>query len=357
MTAVLTPPSPGDTRSSVADWMELQALGSSRGRATQASILGVLDIAEDDAAEPHAVDGETGDPLDEAILEDARAQVVAATFEELAYRQRVLGGAYPFTVDERRLVLDRTGRGPITEPGQVVYLCCMLASVIREKKLQPVSSMSEAEKGIADVFQICACLAAGGYVSGDVTSFGYPRATGTAFLPALRDAFNRFGIGQVRTEIPDGLPESLKDGGIDVIAWRDHPDGMPGKLYLVGQWASGPGWESKSVVEYISQLHGSWFTEAPATYSLPAMFIPFVFHRDMSEERQGPFMAAVKRSWWHYEKRFGIIFDRLRIAHFADSCMSGAGDSHCRVDGAERFEHIQTWVRNTLQLAGLQVAA
>jgi hypothetical protein len=341
MTVVLTPPSQGDTRSSIADWMELQALSSSRGRATQATIRGVLDIAEDEAAEQPSVDAESGEVLDEAILEDARTQIVSVVFEELEYRQRVLGDAYPFTVDPVHLTIDRQPENPITHPGRVVYLFCVLASAIREKKLQPVASMSEAEKEIADVFQICACLAAGGYVSGEVTSFGFPRATGTGFLPALRDAFARFGVGRVRTEIPDGLPNSLKDGGIDVIAWRDHPDGMPSKTYLLGQCASGQNWETKSVVEYIAQL--------------PAMFIPFTFHRDMDEERRGPFLEAVKRSYWHQEKRFGIIFDRLRIAHFAHSCMEGVILA-ARVDGADQFEAIRSWVEATLKVAGLESA-
>lgn len=353
MTVFLTPPSPGDTRSSIADWMELRALGSSRGRATQATIRGVLDIAEDEAAEQPLVDEESGEPLDGAILEDARTQIVSAAFEELEYRQRVLGSAYPFTVDLTHLTIDRRPEDPITHPGRVIYLFCVLTSAIRERKLQPVASISDAEKKIADVFQICACLAAGGYVSGEVTSFGFPRPTGTGFLPALRDAFERFGVGKVRTEIPDGLSESLKDGGIDVIAWRDHPDGMPGKIYLLGQCASGQNWRSKSVVEYIEPFHGSWFTESPANFYLPAMFIPFTFHCDLDEERKGPFLEAVKYSYWHHERRFGIIFDRLRIAHFAQSCVEGA--RAVRVDGADRLEAIRTWVQATLRVAGLEV--
>jgi len=355
MTVLLTPPSQGDTRSSIADWMELQALSSSRGRATQAAIRSVLDIVEDEAAEQPPVDEETGEPLDEAILEDSRTQIVAAVFEELEYRQQVLGPAYPFTVDSAHLTIDRQPENPITHPGRVVYLFCVLASAIREKKLQPVASMSKAEREIADVFQICACLAAGGYVRGEVTSFGFPRATGTGFLPALRDAYERFGVGRVRSEIPEGLPDSLKDGGIDVIAWRDHPDGMPGKIYLLGQCASGQNWKSKSVLEYIGQLHGTWFTELPATFSLPAMFIPFTFHCDMSETKHGSFLDAVKYAYWYEEKRFGIIFDRLRIAHFAYSCMEGARAAP--VDGTDRFETIRAWVQATLKVAGLESPA
>ena len=38
--------------------------------------------------------------------------------------------------------------------------------------------------------------------------------------------------------VPPGFPSQLKDGGIDVIAWKDFPDKLPGKLYLLGQCAS-----------------------------------------------------------------------------------------------------------------------
>jgi hypothetical protein len=357
MTVVLTPPNPSDTRSSLADWMELLTLGSSRGRATKAALTAVLDIAEDEAAASPSVDDETGDILDEAILEGERNQIVSATFEELEYRAAKLGSAYPFSVDGSRLILERIDDNPVTQPGHVVYLFCLLASAIRETKLQPRTDVEGAERSIADAFQICACLAAGGYVSGEVTSFGFPRSTGNGFLPALRQAYERFGIGQVRAKIPDGLPESLKDGGIDVIAWRDHPDGMPGKIYLLGQCASGKNWRSKSVVEYICQLHGSWFTEVPATYSLPAMFIPFTFHRDLDEDRSGPFLTAVRNRYWHDEKRFGIIFDRIRITHFAHTCMTADNDVRNRIDGSERFEQVRTWVANALRLAGFESAA
>jgi hypothetical protein len=354
MTAVLTPPSQTDTRSALADWLELQAIASPRGRVSKAALLGILDIVEDDAIEPDLVDDETGEVLDEAILEDERNAIVGAAFEELEYRARVLGAAYPFVVDGRRLVLDRVANN---EPGQAIYLFCLLASVIRERKLQPLAEVNAAEQGIADAFQICACLAAGGYLSGAVSSFGFPRATGDGFIPALKAAFARFGMGEVRAEIPDGLPESLKDGGIDVIAWRNHPDGMPSKMYLLGQCASGQNWAGKSVVEYIQQLHGSWFTFEPARFSTPAMFIPFIFHRDIDEDRTGSFLDAVKNRFWYEEKRFGIIFDRLRIAHFAQVCLGVPDTELAAVDGRERIGEIQAWIAETLRVAGMAEAA
>lgn len=350
----ISPPSPTDTRSTLADWIELQTLLDPRGVSTRASLLHIMDILEDDAAEPDQVDPETGEVLDEAILEDKRQQFVSVTFEELDYRQEKLGKSYPFSVNTRKYRLSRAMEKPTAHPGQVVYLFCLLSSAIRERKLQPHARLIQAEYGIADAFQVCACLAAGGYLNGDVSSFGFPRATGTNFMTALRQTFKRFGIGNVRSneDIPDGLPTSLKDGGIDVIAWRDHPDGMPSKLYLLGQCASGLHWRDKSVVEYIKQLHGSWFTCSPATYSTPAMFIPFPFHHDISEERAGPYLDAVKNRFWYEETRFGVIFDRLRIAHFANSCMAFTISDRNRVDGADRFDQVKEWVQSTYQTIG-----
>lgn len=353
----ISPPSPTDTRSVLADWLELQTLLDARGISTQASLLSVMDILEDDAADPDLVDAETGEVLDEAILEGERQQFVDVTFEELHYRQQTLGESYPFVVNMMRYRLERRADESTKHPGQVVYLFCLLSSAIRERKFQPQGALSQAERDIADAFQICACLAAGGYLNGDVSSFGFPRATGTNFLTALRQTFARFGFGAVRAndDIPDGLPTSLKDGGIDVIAWRDHPDGMPGKLYLIGQCASGRNWKDKSVLEYIRQLHGSWFTHRPAEHSTPAMFIPFPFHHDI-DERAGPYLEAVKNSFSHEESRFGIIFDRLRITHFANACMAFTAPHRERVDGTDRFDQVAAWVQSTCQTAGLAQA-
>ena len=349
----ISPPNPNDTRSSLADWLELQTLLDPRGVSTRAALLHVMDILEDDAVAPSRLDPETGDVLDAAILEDERQQFVLVTFEELSYRQQKLGDSYPFHVDAARYRLTRPADGPLEHAGQIVYLFCLLCSAIRERKLQPHADLIQAERDIADAFQVCACLAAGGYLHGDVSSFGFPRATGTGFLTALRATFARFGVGTVRAhdDIPDGLPTSLKDGGIDVVAWRDHPDGMSGKLYLLGQCASGLQWRDKSVIEYITQLHGAWFTCIPAAHSTPAMFIPFTIHQDIPE-RAGSYLDAVKNRFWHYEMRFGVIFDRLRITHFANSCMAFEAPHRDRVEGADRFQQVAQWVQSTCRIAG-----
>ena len=354
----LNPPSQNDFRAAIADWLEITTLLDSRGISTGASILNVLDVLEDHAAEPEPIDPVTGEWLDEAILDDPRNQYVDIAFSELAYRQETLGESYPFSVEMNPYNRHRISRIEAAEtphPGRTVYLFCLLASAIRDGKLvagEPDAEFGSAKLRIPNIFQICSCMAAGGYIRGEVSSFGFPRANGTNFLAALRETYYRFGVGTVRDsdEIPDGYPTSLKDGGIDVVAWLDHPDKMPGKIYLLGQCASGLNWRQKPVFEYVSQLHGSWFSFAPAQFATPAMFIPFLLHHDLGEERSGPFLAAVKNRFHYDERTFGIIFDRLRIAHFANDCLSLDESKRLKVDGADRLIEVQNWVDDLLRM-------
>ena len=348
--AILAEPFPGDTRSRRADFLELSALLSPRGRSGKATLLGVLDLAGDMAVEEPILDEIDGQILDEEIVESSREQIVANTFEELDYRQGCIGSAYPFAVDAQKQTVKFDG-STVREPsGRSIYLFCLLASAIRSSQIQGGDEIKEITQEIAPNFQICACLAAGGFLAGSVSSFGFPRATGDAFLPALRNTYARFGLGTVRAEVPDGLPEELKDGGIDVIAWREFPDRMAGKLYLLGQTASGVNWRSKSVVEYIPQLHGSWFTEAPAKHNTPAMFIPFPLHHEMDEPRQDSFAVALKRRFWHEEQRFGIIFDRVRIPHLANLCLKLPEEARRHIESADQLAAIGNWVAKTVAL-------
>ena len=355
MSVFVAPPAPNSTRSANADWMELRAICSTGLRSTVGDLLGVMDHIEDEAADVRPFDEETGEALDESILETHRYRPVDAVFGELQYREQVLGEAYPFAVDRNPLSLARVADATAV-PGRAVYLFCLLASAIRENRIQPPDLLRAATSGIANLFQVCACLAAGGYTAGEVVSFGFPRPTGTAFLPALRATCSRFGAGTVRQSIPSGFPVATKDDGIDVIAWRDHPDRMPSKLYLLGQCASGVDWRNKSVVDRIEPFHG-WFSEPPARHCLPSMFIPFTLHRDLPDDPTTTFREMLANRFLRDEMRYGIVFDRLRVAHFASVCLAANGGATPPVDGHDRFDQVQAWVDTTLKIPGLVESA
>jgi hypothetical protein len=362
MPLLIEEPVSGDTRSRNGDFLELSAITSSRGVSSEASLVSILRITEDPAADAeNGSDPETGEILDGAILEQPREYLTVTAFEELMHRQSCLRDCYPFVVDAARGTLTYQGPDCVTHPGRLVYLFCLMATAIRERRLLPSAAFKYLEQTIGNCFQICACIAAGEFVAGaadssmtgHVSSFGFPRATGTAFLPALREAYERFGVGRVRQsgEIPEGLPQELKDGGIDVIAWRTLPDQLPGRMYMLGQCASGKNWRNKSVVEYVEQLHGGWFTNIPAKYSMPAMFIPFPFHHELSEQKEIPFLESVRQRSWYEEMRFGIIFDRLRIPSLAGACMVRPEVVRANVDGTTRLSEVQQWVVDAVQAA------
>ena len=87
------------------------------------------------------------------------------------------------------------------------------------------------------------------------------------------------------------------------------------------------------------------------------MFIPFTLYNDMTEARQGTFSDKIRKSYWHHEQLYGIVFDRLRIAHLAHACVAGGAEWTQRVDGMDCFDQISAWLGDTLEVAGLGNAA
>lgn len=342
----LIDPVPQDTRSAQTDWLELIALSAERRQASEASLIGLLELYGGGGDASFSREPETSETLDESILESAQEQSVQAVVDEILYRQEVLHGHYPFLAKPRGVLLSFLKSERDLTTGEWVYLFCLLSSGIRENRFQP--RPNDLEKRIPALFQVCACLAAAGYLSGSVSSFGFPRATGTAFLPALRKAYTRFGEGRVRQDddVPPGFPTALKDAGIDIIAWKDFPDKLPGKLYLLGQCASGLNWTSKAIKQDIPQFHGGWFMGGPASEATNAMFIPFTFHHTIEDSEAEAFPELLKNGLWYATFKFGVIHDRLRIAYFSE--LGFSLPHRGEIDDADKLEDVKTWVREVL---------
>lgn len=342
----LVEPTPQATRSALADWVELTAITSDRRLVSEASLISIFDQYADDE-DLLRKDLETDETVDEGILQSDQDLYVDSVAAEITYRHGVLNGHYPFTVDLRGILLSFNKNESKLTIGEWVYLFCLLSSAIREGVLQPRNSPFE--KRIPELFQVCACLAAAGYLTGSVSSFGFPRAAGNAFLPALTATYSRFGEGRVRSkvEIPPGYPTELKDGGIDIIAWRDHPDKMPGKIYLLGQCASGINWRSKTVKQYIPQFNGLWFTSQPPSIPITAMFIPFTVHHELVSSEDTDFLELLRNLITSETFRFGLVQDRLRISYFAEV---GSGlPNRAEIDLCDEIKQVKSWVVEVLE--------
>ena len=345
---MLLSPTVNDTRSALADWLELQAMFSTRRLSSRGDLFNAFDIADDDRDTRFSRDPETGEELDQGILEEPRTELIENVFDELEFRAACLGSSYPFSIDFRRKIV-QTSFAAETDYGQVVYTFCLLETALRENVVTGLDEQAATIRELELLFQVCACIAAGGYFGGAVSSFGFPRAEGNAFLPALTAAYKRFGYGDVRANPEAGNPDATKDGGIDVIAWRDHPDRLPAKLYSLGQCASGKNWKQKPVASEVAQFHGTWFTTSPATFCVPALYIPFLAHGEVTEPANDTYENARATQVAFHERKFGIIFDRLRIAHHAAVCMSDETEALATVDGAGRADDIADWVNRTVR--------
>jgi len=341
----ILPPSITDTRSALADWLELEAVaaGNESGLSIRSALGNLCDIPDDLAlGEEEGAAHSNDDWLNEQTEEH-----IDKAFDELEYRSRTLGNNYPFELDlgREKIAFRKNADSSI---GATSYLFCLFSCALREKRL---SGVGKREAPIGDLFQACACAAAGGYLGGQVSSFGFPRKDKSGFWEALKATYTRFGSGVVHERSPRGLSTSLKDAGVDIVAWKDHPDKLPAKLYLIGQCASGVGWKDKSVVEFVEPLHNC-FSQRPARHFTPALFIPFPLHHEL-EQTGCDFLEQLHGKFWHAEARYGVIFDRFRVVHYAQACLRGPMDNTpSGVDGVGHFEEVAEWVGELMDALG-----
>ena len=343
-------PLPNDTRSRLADWLEVESLVGFRGAGASSRVHRLFDALGD---EGHDIESDevTGDDLETEILEEKRASCADEVLEELGHRIDVLGNRYPF-----KLELDGVGSrwkimpSPDTSDDQIMaaracYVFCLLTSAFRDNRICGTDS-SSLEQVIAEHFQAVAVDAAAGIINGEVISFGWPRKSGKGFLPALKDASQQLCLGSPWETVPTFSQGQEKDAGIDVIAWRNFCDGRPGKLVMLGQVASGRNWEEKSVKAHTNRFF-LWFMKRPTEHFIPSIFIPFPQHHGCSGRKEKVFEDVAREEAWAREASFGLVVDRLRIVEAAAARLAANSDS----SGASTLATLNQWVNEVLDLA------
>lgn len=162
------------------------------------------------------------------------------------------------------------------------------------------------------MFEHVAKEAAQAFVRGEALRFGHPRQSGIAdAAQELPGAFNE-AIDELCDRIDEGdgfcpdkfdEPMQEKDEDVDIVAWRDFPDGAPGKLLLLGNCASGHNWPGK-LNDLQTKQFTHWMISGIDSPILRSFFVP---HR----------IETIGRRWASYNRKDGILFERCRIAKFA----------------------------------------
>jgi len=309
--------------------MELSALASPDGRIGFSTLISAADIGTEEQPE---------DISEEDIWQD---DLVVSVQDEINSRFKVIGEDYPFRVDPKGNYMETVPE--MTDAG-AIYLFCLFLSHATDRSIVPEALAPAVNNTVRDLFQVCATFAAAGYVQGTAMSFGWPRPDGEAFLAALKIIYAKFGDGQPVDEPRPAAPPTVKDEGIDIIAWRPSPDGLPGTHYLLGQVASGHNWTEKSILADSVSFHDYWFERRPATQHQDAMFMPFCLEakgHDDSATAQEILVDHMQR----LTKKFGIIIYRYRLArHAAEGLRIHQNGTH-EVQRADEVHKIVAWVR------------
>jgi len=262
-----------------ADWMELIALTSAERRCSIATV-------ERNLKRLSAYEAQT------TIQQNMAVEAACADIQgEIKRRAQGARDAYPFDLDSNSVVL----RGKPND--YVPYIFCLCLSWFGWKQRRGNRIFPRR------MFEDLSKYAAQAYLGGKALRFGAPRADlPKGFREALLQLAISIGEGQVRT-IEGAI--NAKDDTLDLIAWKEFPDGTEGKLMLVGQCASGGDWEGKKRELDAEAFFNDWFSDAPPSLRGGMRIGFFIPHR------------VPKQKWVPITRRAGIIFDRCRIAYWS----------------------------------------
>jgi len=301
------------TRSTTADWVEIQALLDESGSNEQRLIRSQSVQREPDHGELLTdIDSE---PFDEEILEPENDALSERVYEELAYREKVLGVLYPFVLSTEYGKWSLKRRHGGTEAEQAAhscYLCCLLITAIHSELL-PLKNEHGLFKSSAEAMQILSYLSAAEILGGRAYWFGFPRPDGSGMLQAIKNLVEQMGTGVAPESRPIGLSAQAADGTVDIVAWRSFRDGQPASVVAYGQVASGRNWNAKPIKAFIDGHFLPWFVKSPSHSHVEMLFVPILQHHELDEDKKEDFRVVAREKAYLLENDFGVVIDRLRL--------------------------------------------
>jgi len=251
---------------SLADWLEILALKSADRNSSHGDLYQALKRLD-----PENVD-----------------EICRETMMEVGERARAAGDGYPF--DFSGSLLRLKGKWEDHLP----YIFCLFLSYCEDKKKKVPGLKHE------QMFEQLSCVAVRSYLGGEVLHFGFPRvAPPKGFAGALRNV-----CGQVSEWNPTSNGTAkIKDGGLDLVAWKCFPDRKIGKLVLFGHCASGRDWPDKINELDPEDFCNTWLSGQKSPV-VKTFFIPYRLPAEDFDRR------AISAK---------LFFDRCRIALWASS--------------------------------------
>ncbi len=242
----------------MADWTELEVLYSNKKSISFEAIRAFIDmdgtlgdyeeIIEDEIVMTERIEETVVEDAEEGLIEDEKyivvkrmlrdtvsinqksEELVASMVSEIDRRIAIVGIAYPFEKKNGRLILKKDYQKCIP------YIFCLL-SCDREY-------YSPGERKMPRLFEHLVKEALAVYLGGKAIRFGWPRDK--TMPKGIDDAIKQLSK-MIKDEKIGLFPmnETDKDLGLDVVGWKDFPDGNSSKVEIFMQCATGEDWEGK----------------------------------------------------------------------------------------------------------------
>ncbi|WP_400193793.1 hypothetical protein [Hymenobacter sp. B81] len=276
----------------LADWIELNALISPDLNYSRGDLERALNAAA----------------LKELPNNESIESKCVEVFSELSDRAFFASDGYPFELTSPSLLQAKDDYLKYTP-----YVFCLCLSYFGWS----------AQDNPAKMFERIAGIAAKEYIGGYLLEFGAPRSGSPVpkgFADAVKYLCKMLKEGD---SISDSPLEDEKDDGIDIVAWKPFVDGLPGKLVLFGQCATGENWDTKLSEMQPQSFCKKWMRKPLESEPIRSFFMPHRLNR---------------RSWSKATHDAGIIFERCRIAFWAQKEASPSID----------FAPVSAWIQAKL---------
>lgn len=246
---------------------------------------------------------EENDYADGVPEEDEADRDAEEAYIEIEARSQACGrsASYPFLIGARGSTLARS-------PGelncrQLVYLYLLLATRLNmhdNRRHAGVDGTSLFEKLCAGVARTYLGSRAESMVFGTASRNG-------GFRAKVVDLCHRLGEGG---GAKDDISRNVRDGKLDVIAWKPFADSWQGKLIIFGQCKTGTEYRDTLTQLQPDAFCAKWLRERPAILPVRAFFISEALSRSG---------ASARHQWYERSTDAGLLFDRCRTVDFCDS--------------------------------------
>lgn len=254
-----------------------------------------------------------GVPVDEAA-----EGVAVDAFGELERRTDLCGGGYPFQLAEGGQVLE-CRRDPDNRQ-HVVYEYLLMATRLNMKDdrehggLDGTALLEELGESVAREYL-------GQRAEGMVFGTG---AGERGFAQKVDELCRRLREGGGFSD-RTGSGRSLRDGRLDVVAWKPFSDALPGKLIAFGQCKTGTNFSNELERLQPDAFCAKWLEDPLAVKPVRLFFVA---------------EAVARTKLYEFSLDAGVVFDRLRIVDYS------------REVRPEVLERLQVWTTAAAEARG-----